>query len=113
MEIIKETIKKVAEIKANAAKYAAERVVLNDIIFEEGIQPGEVKLESGAEELSALLGCALREGYADLRGDYVYRVRWFAFEDVHFFEDRLMRANEITEGAKVAENREELYGSEL
>lgn len=109
MEIINETIKKVAEIKANAAKYAAERVVLNDIVFEEGIQPGEVKLESGAEELSALLGCTLREGYADFRGDYAYRVRWFVFKGVHFFEDRLMRADELPEGAGAAESREELY----
>lgn len=112
MKEINEVIIKIAKKKAEAALEAAERVVLNDIIFEEGIQPGEVKLESGDEELSALLGCTLREGYTDLRGDYAYRVRWFAFEGVHFFEDRLMRADELPEGTKVAENREELYKRE-
>lgn len=113
MKEINELIVKIAKKKAEAALEAAERVVINGIVFEEGIQPGEVKLESGAEELSALLGCTLREGYYDISGDYAYRVRWFAFEGVHFFEDRLMREDELPEGTKVAENREELYGSEL
>lgn len=112
MKEINEVIVKIAKKKAEAALEAAERVVLNDIIFEEGIQPGEVKLESGAEELSALLGCTLREGYYDLRGDYAYRVRWFAFESVHFFEENFLRSEEIPEGTKIAENRKELYGSE-
>lgn len=112
MEIINETIKKVAGIKAKAALEAAERVVLNSIVFEKGIQPGEVELESGAEELSALLGCTLREGYTDLKGDYAYRVRWFVFEGAHFFEENVLRAEEIPEGTVVLESREELYKRE-
>ncbi len=111
MEIIKETIKKVAEIKAKAAREAAERVVLNSIAFEEGIRPGEIKLESGAEEMSALLGCTLREGYTDLRGDYAYRVRWFAFEGAHFFEEDFLRIKEIPEGTVIFDDRSQLYAS--
>lgn len=109
MKEINEVIVKIAKKKAEAALEAAERVVLNGIVFEEGIQPGEVKLESGAEELSALLGCTLREGYTDLRGDYAYRVRWFVFEGVHFFEENFLRAEEIPEGTVFLESREELY----
>lgn len=109
MKEINELIVMIAKKKAEAARESAEKAVINGIVFEEGIQPGEVKLESGAEELSVLLGCTLREGYADFRGDYAYRVRWFVFKGVHFFEDRLMRADELPEGAGVAESREELY----
>lgn len=111
MKEINELIVMIAKKKAEAARESAEKAVINGIVFEEGIQPGEVKLESGAEELSVLLGCTIREGYADLRGDYAYRVRWFVFEGVHFFEDRLMRADELPEGTTSFANREDLYAS--
>ncbi|MDE7234711.1 MAG: hypothetical protein K2N29_06590 [Ruminiclostridium sp.] len=111
MKEINELIVMIAKKKAEAARESAEKAVINGIVFEEGIQPGEVKLESGTEELSALLGCTLREGYADLRGDYAYRVRWFSFEGVRFFEEKFSRVEEIPEGTMPFANREELYAS--
>lgn len=113
MKEINELIVTIAKKKAEAAREAAEAIIVNEIEFKEGIQPGEVELRSGIEELCALMiaGGKLQEDYYERGTGFVSRVRRFVFEDVCFFEEYLLRTEELPEGANVAESREALYAS--
>lgn len=113
MQIIKETIKKVADIKAHAAKNAAEKVEINGIVFEEGIKPGEVKIESGIKDLACMLNLPLAVGYESDRctDNFVHFHQWFFYNGVRFFESDFIYAAEVPEGAKIFESKEALYAS--
>lgn len=112
MQIIKETIKKVATIKAHAARNAADKTILNEIVFEEGIQPGEVEINSGIESLCKILNGEIHEGYVNHGTDYTRRVQWFKFENICFFEEHYLCGNDgFPSESKVFGSRGELYAS--
>lgn len=112
MQIVNETIKKVAEIKAHAARNVAEKIILNDIVFEEGIQPGEVEIKCAIENLCNRLNGEIHEGYVNNGTDYNIRVQWFDFEGVHFFEEHYLCSVDVLPcDAKVLGSREDLYAS--
>lgn len=113
MEIINETIKKVAEIKAKAAREAAEKIEINGIEFKEGVRSGEVEMNSGIEELSSLLGCELLEGFHSkfCCEGFVNVVRWFFLKDVRFFENSTRLVKDLPGGAIIFDSAEDLYVS--
>lgn len=112
MQIISDTIKKVAEIKAKSALESAEKIAINEIVFEEGVQPGEVELNSGIEKLCETLGGKIQVGYVNHGTPYVRRVKWFRVWDVCFFEEHYLSDNEnLPLGTTIVESRGYLYAS--
>ncbi len=111
MKEINELIRRVAEKKAEAARETADVIAINDIVFDAGVLPGEVRMERGIEKLNSLLGGELHEGYVKSGTDYAYYVRCFRFAEVSFFEETFLRLSEIPEGAGLVDRREDLYVS--
>ncbi len=111
MKEVNELIRRVAEKKAEAARESADVIAINDIVFDAGTLPGEVRMEKGIEKLCALLGGELHKGYVKSGTSYAYHVRCFWFNEAIFFEESFLCLNEIPEGAASVDSREELYAS--
>lgn len=112
MEIINETIKKVAELKANAAREAAEEVSIGGVVFGEGILPGEIEIKEGFDLFCAVLKPErVHFGYVGRNFDLAVRVYWAEIFGVKFYGRDYVHAADIPEDTKMFESREELYAS--
>ncbi|MCM1334177.1 MAG: hypothetical protein NC084_04155 [Bacteroides sp.] len=111
MTNIKEVIRNIASEKATAARNTADKVTVNNVVFAEGIQPGEVRLEKGIADVGDLMGEKVQLGYI-VRESYGLIVRWFRSCGVMFYEEDYVSLDRIPEDAPRVDGRQKLYRSE-